>query len=82
MTPKEAPYRGTSPGVDTFEERHFTLAEIAAMWRISREKARRLFQDEPGVIRFHGTENGTREYNTYRVPESVARRVRLRLMKI
>ena len=68
--------------VDTFEERHFTLAEIAAMWRISHEKARRLFCNEPGVIRFHGLENCTRQYNTYRIPETVARRVRLRLMNV
>jgi hypothetical protein len=82
MIAKQALYRENSPVVDTFEERHFTLAEIATMWRISREKARRLFHNEPGVIRFHGPENNTREYNTYRIPESVARRVRLRLMNI
>jgi hypothetical protein len=82
MTAKQAPSRENPVLVDTFEERHFTLAEIAKMWRISREKARRLFLNEPGVIRFHGSENNTREYNTYRVPESVARRVRLRLMNI
>jgi hypothetical protein len=82
MITKQAPARENSSVVDTFEERHFTLAEIATMWRISREKARRLFHTEPGVIRFHGQENSTREYNTYRVPESVARRVRLRLMNI
>jgi hypothetical protein len=68
--------------VDTFAERHFTLAEIADMWRISREKARRIFHSEPGVIRFHAAENSAREYNSYRIPESVARRVRLRLMNI
>ncbi len=87
MIAKQALYRENSPIVDTFEERHFTLAEIATMWRISREKARRLFHNEPGVIRFHGPEHNTREYstreyNSYRVPESVARRVRLRLMNI
>lgn len=81
MIAKQAP-RDSSFIVDTFEERHFTLAEIAAMWHISREKARRLFHSEPGVIRFHGPENSTREYNTYRVPESVVRRVRLRLVNI
>jgi len=81
MTAKQAP-RDNIFAVDTFEERHFTLAEIAAMWRISHEKARRLFHNEPGVIRFHEPENRTREYNTYRIPESVARRVRLRLMNI
>lgn len=79
---KQAPFRENSPIVDTFEERHFTLAEIAAMWRISHEKARRLFHNEPGVMCFQGLKNNTREYNTYRVPESVARRVRLRLMNI
>ena len=52
------------------------------MWRISREKARRLFHNEPGVVCFQGLKNNAREYNTYRVPESVARRVRLRLMNI
>jgi hypothetical protein len=77
---KQTPSRETSPLLDTFAERHYTLAEIATMWNISREKARRLFHDEPGVIRFHGIETSCREYNTYRVPESVARRVRLRLM--
>jgi hypothetical protein len=48
----------------------------------SREKARRLFHNEPGVMRFLGPQNNAREYNTYRIPESVARRVRLRLMNI
>jgi hypothetical protein len=52
------------------------------LWRISREKARRILHNEPGVICFQGFKNNTREYNTYRVPESVARRVRLRLMNI
>lgn len=82
MIAKQAPFRENSPILHTFEERHFTLAEIAAMWRISREKVRRLFLNEPGVICFHGLKNNTREYNTYRVPESVARRVRLRQMNI
>jgi Sigma-70, region 4 len=82
MIAKQLPSRESSPVVDTFEERHYTLAEIAAMWRISREKARRLFHNEPGVMCFQGLKNNVREYNTYRVPESVARRVRLRLMNI
>jgi hypothetical protein len=67
--------------LDTFAERHYTLAEIAAMLNVSREKARRLFHDEPGMIRFHGTETSSREYSTYRI-QSVAGRVRLRLMNI
>jgi len=47
------PDRDNSFAADTFEERHFTLAEIAVRWRISHEKARRLFHNEPGVVRFH-----------------------------
>lgn len=67
--------------IDAFEDQHFTLAELAAAWKISHEKARRLFQHEPGVVRFHrASARGKREYNTYRIPASVARRVRLRLM--
>lgn len=80
MNPKQT---GNNQSVaDTFDERHFTIAEIAARWGISREKARRLFHDEPGVIRFHQTQKHTRQYNTYRVPESVARRVRARMMNV
>ena len=82
MIAKRAPSRENSFIVDTFEERHFTLAEIAAMWRISREKARRLFHNEPGVIRFHGQGDQWTRVNTYRIPETVARQVRLRLMNI
>jgi hypothetical protein len=67
--------------IDTFEERHYTLAEVAALWSISHEKARRLFQNESGVIRFRQRASyGRRMYSTYRIPESVARRVRMRLM--
>lgn len=80
MNPKQPEIKPFA--VDTFEERHFTLAEIASRWGISREKARRLFHKEPGVIRFHNSEKHTRQYSTYRVPESVARRVRLRLMNV
>ena len=33
-------------------ERHYTLREIADMWQISYQTARRMFQDEPGVLAF------------------------------
>ena len=82
MIAKQTFARDNSPLLDTFAERHYTLAGIATMWNVSREKARRLFHDEPGVIHFHGTEPSSREYSTYRSPGSVARRVRLRLMNI
>jgi hypothetical protein len=76
-----ASLRSQPAGIDTFEERHYTLAEVAALWSISHEKARRLFQNESGVIRFRQRASyGRRMYSIYRIPESVARRVRMRLM--
>lgn len=32
-----------------FEERHYTVKELAAMWRLSSEFVRQLVQHEPGV---------------------------------
>jgi hypothetical protein len=65
--------------VDTFSERHYTIAELAQMWSISYEAVRRLFDHEPGVFRMKSRGSlGRREYATVRIPESVARRVRQR----
>jgi hypothetical protein len=33
-----------------FAERHDTVAEVAAMWNLSKDAIRRLFQHEPGVL--------------------------------
>ena len=79
------PFTQTSEAValDLIEERYFTIREIARLWRVSHETARRLFQNEPGVLRFnHRSNNNKRNYSTYRVPETVARRVRLRMMNV
>ena len=34
-----------------FLERHFNPAELAQIWGLSTTKIRRMFQDEPGVLR-------------------------------
>jgi hypothetical protein len=64
------------------EERHYTVNELSVLWNLSKQTIRRLFQDEPDVIRI-GEENlrRTRAYVTLRIPESVARRVHQRLRK-
>jgi hypothetical protein len=31
-------------------ERHYDVAEIAELWKVSRNTVRRLFQQEPGVL--------------------------------
>jgi transcriptional regulator GlxA family with amidase domain len=63
-----------------FSERHYEVSELAALWNLSEDTIRRLFRNEPGVLVL-GRENrpGKRRYSTLRVPESVARQVRLRL---
>ena len=65
--------------MDTFSERHYTIAELAQMWSVSYEAVRRLFDHEPGVFRMKSRGSlGRREYATVRIPETVARRVRQR----
>ena len=61
-------------------ERYFTVAEIADIWKLSPDKVRRLFQDEPGVLTLenHGLVY-KRRYRTLRIPESVLERVTRRL---
>jgi hypothetical protein len=55
---------------------HYTVAEIAKLWRVSRDTVRRLFEDEPGVIVIFKFKPGNRRYRTLRIPRSVVDRVR------
>lgn len=53
-------------------ERHYTIAEVAAMWKLSRTYVRSLFQDRPGVMRLGSSgRRAKRDYVTLRIPESV-----------
>ena len=65
----------------TLMEHHFSVKELAEMWGLSPVAVRRLFRNEPGVIRF-GKENKRhrRDYVTLRIPASVAERVYRRCM--
>jgi hypothetical protein len=62
---------------DATFERHYSIAELARLWRISRETVRLLIKDEPGVIRIQLGQK--RLMCRYSVPESVARRIHARL---
>ncbi len=65
--------------MDSFEN-HYTVQEIAEKWHLSETIIRKLFRDEPGVMRIDSPESRfKRGYCTLRVPESVAERVRARL---
>ncbi len=58
-------------------ERHFTPKEVAELWALDETTIRRLFQDEPGVLKIgkSGRRDGRRDYISLRIPESVATRV-------
>jgi len=57
-------------------ERHYTVAEIAAMWNLSKDTVRRMFQSEPGVLVLGSCSSGRkRRYHTLRIPQAVMERV-------
>lgn len=64
-------------------ERHYSLHEVAKLWGISREYARRLFRGRPGVL--HLRKPGLskrREYITLRIPASVLQAVHRELREL
>lgn len=57
-------------------ERHYFVKEIGKLWGLSGEAVRKIFENEPGVIRIGRPEGlHRRKYFSLRVPESVMRRV-------
>ena len=57
-------------------ERHFSVAEVAALWSLSKDAVRDIFRHEDGVLAI-GTirARGKRQYLTLRIPASVLERV-------
>ena len=76
--PVSAPVAVGPDGTPVFAQKHYSPAEVAAMWGISVDSARRMFMSEPGVLVI-GDEGGGRHYRTLRIPESVVQRVHRRL---
>lgn len=60
---------------EPFEERHFTVPQLAEMWNLSREFVRQVVQGEPGVTEWVWQQPGRRRYRVLRVPRSVAERL-------
>lgn len=62
---------------DTAFERHYTPQQLAELWLLHESTIRRLFLDEPGVLKYGkaSRRDGHRDYVTLRIPESVAKRV-------
>jgi hypothetical protein len=63
---------------DSTFETHYSIADLAKQWRVSRETVRLLVKDEQGVLKIQlGRKKSMCRYS---VPESVARRIHTRLL--
>ncbi len=61
---------------DTALEKHYTIGEVAKMWHCGYETVRRqVLADPDGILQFSGISGKT----TYKIPESVVRRLHTRL---
>lgn len=68
------------------DEKHWRIGELALRWGVSEKTARRLFANEPEVMRLSHPSRRVgrllkRRYMTMTVPDSVAARVHARLCK-
>jgi hypothetical protein len=65
---------------DDGTQENFSVAEVAALWNLSTDTIRKLFEDEPGVIPL-GNPNprGKRRRITLRIPRDVMERVKNRM---
>jgi hypothetical protein len=71
--------RSTNAAVSDLE-RHFTVAELSKRWFFSANTIRRLFSQEPGVVRVARPQTRSkRGYTSMRIPERIAERVHRRL---
>jgi hypothetical protein len=69
-----APASIRQPQIDPFE-RHYTPKELADLWRLDESTIRRLFQDNPGVLKIgQAGRRNKRDYVTLRIPASTAAR--------
>jgi hypothetical protein len=73
-----------TPDTSPFIERHYSASELAALWNLSLDTIRRIFENEPGVLVLgeDKPKRNRRRYTTLRIPESVAARVHRRLSKV
>ena len=63
-----------------FNERHYTVDEVAEMWALSRDSVRRIFLPEADVLKISRPGSRyKRSCTTMRIPESVLNRVYRRM---
>jgi hypothetical protein len=60
----------------TVRERHFSVEELSGLWGYSKDTIRRLFRNEPGVLKIGSPETRFKRARfQISIPESVAMRV-------
>jgi hypothetical protein len=66
-----------------FASRHYTVVEIAALWNLSDDAVRNIFEKEPGVLVIGDQRPSIRKrrYTTLRIPEDVVERVHRRMSR-
>ena len=69
--------------IPKFAVPHYTVAEIASVWKLSEDTVRRLFENEPDVLVIGSQKPrfGRRRRSTLRIPEFVVERVHRRLSR-
>lgn len=69
-----------TPAREISTEKHYSVAELAELWNLSENTIRRMFEDEPGVLKWGDPEQRfKRRYTTLRIPETVMLRVHRKL---
>jgi hypothetical protein len=64
-------------------ERHFTIKQIAGLWALSEDVVRRLFENDPDIVRVgHDEQLHLRRHWTFTIPESVVRRIHRRITQV
>jgi len=84
MRERNSPAPIGHPFVPTaFNERHYSVKEIAEMWSLSTDAVRRLFDHEPGVLVIgDSASRHKRQYRTLRIPHSIIERVHRRMSRV
>ena len=61
-------------------EKHYSVAALAKLWLFSESTVRRIFSNEPGVLKLvHEETRYKRRYTSLRIPEHIAKQVHRRL---
>lgn len=61
-------------------EKHYTVAEVAGLWNLSEDTIRKLFRDDPAVLKIGvGEKRFKRGYVVLRIPESIVLRTHEKL---